>query len=416
MKFFLLIIENIRRNMLRTALTAMGTMVLVLVVTLVWSILSFIDEQVTEKSANVKAIVTEKWRIPSQMPYTYKASLIDGGTTTSDGLKPTDYMTWTFFVGFTEKEPAKRAFENFVFAFVMEPEKVMTMLDDLDSLPPKEDAELKQAVEKLKETRNGIILGPNFLRNLNKKVGDRLTVYSLNYKDIDLELEIVGAFPPGRYSTSSVMQRDYFNASLEKYERDKGKKHPMADKSLNLVWLKSKNMNDFNTLANQITSSPLYSNPAVKVETSASGVAAFLASYQTILKGLRYLLAPAILLTLSLISANAISISVRERQKEFAVLKVLGFRPMQILGLVLGESLLIGISAGVLSAALTYYLINGLLGGVPFPVAFYTSFPIPAKSILWGAIVGGGTALAGSLLPAWSARTVRISEVFSRVA
>ena len=57
---------------------------------------------------------------------------------------------------------------------------------------------------------------------------------------------------------------------------------------------------------------------------------------------MRWLLVPAILVTMALVIANAISISVRERRTEMAVLKVLGFHPTQILLLVLGEALLIG--------------------------------------------------------------------------
>ena len=45
---------------------------------------------------------------------------------------------------------------------------------------------------------------------------------------------------------------------------------------------------------------------------------------------------------MSLVIANAISISVRERRTEMAVLKVLGFA-LQILRLVLGEALLLGV-------------------------------------------------------------------------
>ncbi len=418
MNFLLLIFENIRRNKLRTGLTAMGTMILVFVVTLVWTILTFIDAQVTEKSENVKAIITEKWRIPSQMPYSYRASLIEGGAETEDDLRPEDYMTWTFYGGSTEKDRSKLSFSNILFAFVMEPEKVMTMLDDLDaaSLPPDQAAQLEKDVATLCDTRTGILLGENFMNNLNKKVGDRFTIYSFNYKDINLEFEVVGQLPKGRYNSSAVIRRDYFNAAMEQYEREKGEKHPSADRTLNLVWLKVKNQGDFATVADQITSSPLYSNPAVKIETSAAGVAAFLSAYRDILWGLRWLLAPAILITLSLIIANAISISVRERQKEFAVLKVLGFKPSDILLLVLGEALAIGLTAGLVSASATYFLINGAFGGVPFPIAFYSTFPIPGTAAIWGAVVGTGTALAGSLFPAWSACTVKVSEVFSRVA
>ena len=58
MKFLLLTLDNIRRNPVRTLLTSLGTMVLVFVVTLVWSVLWFLDAATTEKSANFKAIVS----------------------------------------------------------------------------------------------------------------------------------------------------------------------------------------------------------------------------------------------------------------------------------------------------------------------------------------------------------------------
>jgi putative ABC transport system permease protein len=53
---------------------------------------------------------------------------------------------------------------------------------------------------------------------------------------------------------------------------------------------------------------------------------------------------------------------------------------------------------------------------VKFPIAFFPSFMIPAEAWLWGLSIGAGTALAGSLLPAWSARSVKVSEVFSKIA
>ena len=111
-------------------------------------------------------------------------------------------------------------------------------------------------------------------------------------------------------------------------------------------------------MADQIVNSPYYSNPAVKCETASSGIASFLDAYRDLIWGMRWLLAPAFLATLSLVIANAISISVRERRKELAVLKVLGFRPLQILVLVLGESLLLGVLAGFVSGGLTWYAVN----------------------------------------------------------
>src|SRR5690606_19061787 len=129
------------------------------------------------------------------------------------------------------------------------------------------------------------------------------------------------------------------------------------------VWLRVADMEAFNKVNDQIESSPYYANPAVKCETASSGVATFLEAYRDLIWGMRWLLAPAILVTLSLVISNAISISVRERRQELAVLKVLGFRPLQILVLVLGEAVLIGGLAGLASSTLTYSVINYYFGG-----------------------------------------------------
>ncbi len=99
MKLFVLILKNLRRNLLRTTLTSLGTMVLVLVVTLIWSILWFLDSATSEKSTHLKAIVTEKWQIPSQLPISYAQSLSEGAVRNPGDVKPVDSMTWQFFVG-----------------------------------------------------------------------------------------------------------------------------------------------------------------------------------------------------------------------------------------------------------------------------------------------------------------------------
>src|SRR4051794_26825812 len=112
---------------------------------------------------------------------------------------------------------------------------------------------------------------------------------------------------------------------------------------------------------------------------------------------------------------NAISISVRERRTEMAVLKVLGYSPNQILGLVLGEAVFIGVVSGLLSATIAYVSINAR-GGLKFPIAFFPAFKIPDDALWWGLAIGSLTSLLGSLLPAWSARSVKVAEVFSKTA
>jgi putative ABC transport system permease protein len=416
MKFVLLIFKNVRRNLLRSALTALGTMVLASVVILVWSMLAFLDAATQEKTQDFKAIVSERWQIPSLMPFAYASTLCEGAYRKEGDVKPQDACTWQFYVGTLDLK--NRAREDIVFAVATQPEKVVTMFDEIDTLPPsREMDDLKAAAKRLKENRQGIIMGRERLAAINKKIGERFTIYSLNYKGIDLEFEILGVFPDGRWNNASAMNCEYLLSAIDEYNQKPGNpRHPMSDRNLSLVWLKVPDTEAFNRVGAQIMRPGAYADPPVKYETAASGMASFLAAFRDLIWGVRWLLAPAILITLSLVIANAISISVRERRTEFAVLKVLGFRPAHILLLVLGEALLIGVCAGLASAGLTYAVINWGFGGLKFQIAFFTSFLIPAKALGWGVGIGAVTALVGSAVPAWSARNVKVAEVFAKVA
>jgi putative ABC transport system permease protein len=212
------------------------------------------------------------------------------------------------------------------------------------------------------------------------------------------------------------MNRDYLNASLAEYKHShKDVPHPLADKSLNLFWMRLPTTNAFDIMAARLASPGRFASPAVKCETASSGIASWLDGYRDLIWGVRWLLVPTILVVMALVIANAIGISVRERRTEMAVLKVLGFGPGRILGLVLGEAILIGGASGLLSAGLSYFVVHHLMGGIKFQVAFFPVFNIYADAVWWGLVMGAGTALVGSFAPAWAARTVKVSEVFSKV-
>jgi putative ABC transport system permease protein len=410
MKYFLLIFKNLRRNLLRTSLTCSVTMFFVFKVTLVWTIVWFMDRATAEKSKDLKAIVTERWQIPSQMPWAYASSLCEGAAQTPGDVRPQDNMTWQFYGGSLEEDKSKRTRENIVFFFGMDPHKIIPMMDDAENFDP-------ALIEKLASNKKGAIIGRERLQALKKKVGERIKVYSFNYADINLEFDIIGQCPEGRYNQSAFMNRDYLNDQMDVYKKDhRGTPHPMADKTLNLVWLRVPDTHSFELLSGQIMGSPAYQSPAVKCETASSGIAAFLDAYKDLLWFLEYIFVPAMLGIIALVVATAISISVRERRTEIAVLKVLGFQPRQIMLLVLGEALILGAGSGLLTATATYVLVDLVLGGIKFPIAFFPAFFIPINALVWGFAIGAGTALVGSAIPAWSASSVKVSEVFAKVA
>jgi putative ABC transport system permease protein len=416
--------KSLFRNLLRTALTGMAIIVLVFVVTLISTVLYTLNLVTTEKSKDFKAIVTERWQIPSQMPFSYEATLAKGAASKPGDVVPDDAMSWGFFVGSTDPEKLTR--ENLMFFFCMEPAKLLrldpdgtphTMMDGIDSLTKEELADLDRACREMERDRTAVVVGKDRLEALNKKVGETVKVTGIQvYRGIELEVRIVAVLPAGRYDNGAILNREYMMQALEDYKKKQGKPHFMADRTLSLMWLRVPDTQSYQRVADQVMTSSLYTAPAVKCETASSGIASFFDGYREILWGIRWLLVPAILVTMALVIANAISISVRERRTEMAVLKVLGFRPGQILALVLGEALLIGAVCGLLSAGLTFYYINIYKEGLKFPVGFFPVFMVPRAALWWGLLMGAGTALAGSILPAWSARSVKVSEVFAKVA
>jgi putative ABC transport system permease protein len=409
-KYCHFVLRSLTRNKVRTLLSSFAIMVLVGVGIMIWSVLLFIDIALTERASDLKAIATERWQIPSQLPYSYVQTLEQGGARPDDpaSVRPQDTMTWQFYGGTTDPNNLTR--DSRVFFFAMDPRKLKTMMDDLENLDDR-------TVQALIDRKNGVLLGRERLEMLNKKVGERFKLSRSNYKDLDLEFEIVGLLPEGRYNQSAVMNRDYLNDAIDAYPRlHSGQKHPLADKSLNLFWFKLPDKKSFEKMAEQVMNSSVLNSPSVKCETASSGIAPFLDAFQDVLWAMRWLMIPAILITMSLVIANAISISVRERRVEMAVLKVLGFGPTRILALILGEAVLVGAMSGFVVAAILYLLVTYYLGGIKFPIAFFPSFQVFVDALWWGALFGGLASFVGALMPAWSAQRVKASEVFSKVA
>jgi len=165
-------------------------------------------------------------------------------------------------------------------------------------------------------------------------------------------------------------------------------------------------------LAAMVADPKNFSSPAAKLETASSGIGAFLEAYKDIFFGMKFVLSPAMVAIMSLVVANAISISVRERRTEMAVLKVLGFQPWHVMVMVLGEALLIGLLAGGMSTTLVW----AMVGSFKFQIAFLGAFKVPIEVLALGPMIGTIVAFVGSIGPALSAKNVKVAEVFAKTA
>ena len=75
-----------------------------------------------------------------------------------------------------------------------------------------------------------------------------------------------------------------------------------------------------------------------------------------------------------LVLANTMIMAARERTREYAVLKTLGFSAFHLIGLILGESLVIALIGGGIGITLTYPIVAGFEASNSkriFPILLY---------------------------------------------
>jgi len=120
----------------------------------------------------------------------------------------------------------------------------------------------------------------------------------------------------------------------------------------------------------------------------------------------------AVFFTILLVAGNTMAQSVRERIGELAVLKTLGFSDGKILGLVLGESMLLSGVAGGLGLLLGWTLV--VVGGDPTG-QYLPSFYLPRADAVLGAVLVMALGFASGILPALHAMRLSIVDGLRRV-
>ena len=117
----------------------------------------------------------------------------------------------------------------------------------------------------------------------------------------------------------------------------------------------------------------------------------------------------AVVFTSLLVAGNTMAMSTRERTREVAVLKTLGFRQETILGLLVGEVVMTSLLGGILGSLSTLGLLMALSQS-PYAALFFGTQRQWVYTLLpaWGltAVVG----FVSSFVPAYNASRIDIVE------
>ncbi len=389
LEFLLLIVKNLGRNKLRTGLTALAVVVMVTICVEMQTIVGVVARMVEADGGQSRLMVTERWVEPSRVPVRYLGAL-----SRLEGVE--DWTTWNTYPGFLQES---RQVSQQAFGVATRPDNLVAMHPGLARLDP-------AIVEAFKRQKNGAVLAADVARDMGCRLGQSFTLFSAVNPLQSLRLQVVGVTPAGEYQRVVFFRQDY-------YESATGNKD-----TVDIVWLRTRDAEAARHVTAQLQEQFRNQQPELKVETESAGVARFAARSQAVLSVIQLVIG-ILLIDMVVVLSNSISVATRERRLEMAVLKVLGFEPRAIMALVIGEAVLVGAASGLIGATLVWgcstLALSGLLPSSGFTRLFYL-FPIRADALLWGVLLGALVGFAGSVLPAWNARGVKVSDVFAKIA
>jgi putative ABC transport system permease protein len=143
-----------------------------------------------------------------------------------------------------------------------------------------------------------------------------------------------------------------------------------------------------------------------KTETEEAFMLSFVAMSSQLILGMR-IISYMILVVVLLVLANTMSMAARERIKEYAVIKTLGFRTPHIVSLILGESILMAILGGLVGIGLGAVMIPVMEAAL---VAFLPKIPLTPLTISLALLASFLVGLIAAAFPSIKAVNTRIVD------
>lgn len=388
MNLFTVAAKNVGRNVGRSSLTVLGAAIAIIAFVLLRTVLSAWTVGI-DAAAKDRIATRHKISIILDLPKRYIDDI-----RAVPGVTGSSFANW-----FGAKDPKD---PNRIFASMAVESK--TFFDVLDEM--KVDPAVKQ---KWLETKNGAILGDVLARQMGVKPGDRVTLTGTIYPG-DWQFEVVGTYEATRKSVDRsqfIFHFDYLNETIPPERRDR------------IGWIMSRIDDPGRGPDISVAIDRLFEDRDVQTVTmseKAMGLS-FMGMFAAILSAMD-IVSIVILLIMTLILGNTIAMGVRERTNEYGVLRAIGFLPRHIAIFILGEALTIGLLAGAVGLALAYPIVElGMgrfieenLGGM-FPY-----FRIDRGTMVAAVLLSTGLSVGASLIPAYQASKLSVTDALRRIA
>jgi len=226
-----------------------------------------------------------------------------------------------------------------VQAFALDADKVALMYPDYN-LPP-------EVLEQFSRNRMAAVAGRLLMRKHGWKVGDVVTLRGDSNR-LDIKFTMVGELPGDNYPNFFMLRRDYL-VEAEKAIGIPEEKHPAG-----FLVTRVDSAAHVPSVIHEIDQAFHNSDFETASMTESEAVSGLMSTVGDI-RGIVSAVSAVIALTIFLIAANSMSMMVRDRLRDVAVLRALGFNQPYVARLLLGECALIGTAGGALGCALALW-------------------------------------------------------------
>jgi putative ABC transport system permease protein len=395
MKFLPYLLKHLRRNWIRTASTVMAMAVCIFLFCTLQTIIAAVTWGL--KSANASRLVTRNAvSLVYNVPITYKDKI-----KALPGVKNVAISNWFFgFMGGGTPD-----YRNFFANFAVDAEEYLAMYPEYILTPEEKAAFFAD--------RRGCIVGQETAAKFGWKVGDSLQLESVisTYRvGKPFDFVIRGIYKVDDVKYPGTDGRIMFFQWKYLYEATQQKAQPGT------FAVEIDDPGQATAIGKTIDAMFENSDRQTKTETEAAFRAGFVSlagNLTTLLNGIGL----AVTFTILLVTANTMSMAVRERRTEIAVLKTLGFGSGLVMALILAEAILLGILGGAVGLGLSALMIKAL-PAIPYIGDAVRAFPNLGLSLPVGAL-GFGVAVALGLLagivPALNAYRSKITDMLRTV-
>lgn len=380
MRVLKLVFKNSLRHKLRTSLTILGLAIAVMAFGVLRTVVDMWYEAV-DATANNRLITRQAVSFIFPLPFSYRDKIAK-----IPGVETVSFANW--FQGvYIDKN-------NFFARMAVDPETFFDVYPEFLVNAKEFDV--------FKRERNSCIVGSEIAKQYGFKIGDVIPIDGDIYPG-KWEFVIRGIYQPREKSTDATQMLFHWNYLDERMKQE------MANRAGYVGWyiVKIKDPSQAATISDQIDALFTNSPNATKTETERAFTQNFISGLNSLLQAMNFV-SFIIIGIIMLVLGNTMIMSARERTREYAVLKTLGFSGGHLVGLILGESLLIAALGAGIGLLTTYPIVAGIAAVMPkgfFPFFFVT----PTTFIL------GGTAallvgLAASIFPIQRALRTRIVD------